>query len=447
METRTVCHRCRQKFTAATNAEVVNCPYCRADNRNRPVKKPSAASSQEQGKISPPTNGKSMKGKLKKLLPGNTRKLSVSSSPSPITNTGYSKRCALDNSGNAVPAKKRAVLCGVSYKKWKYKLKGTINDVLNMENLLTQKYGFEEKNMLVLTEEQLDPRLIPTKANIENCLKWLVNGCRSGDSLVFYYSGHGLRQPDFNQDERDGFDETICPVDFLKEGMILDNDIYATIVKPLPKGVTLHAIVDACHSGTILDLEHVYDRQKGEWIDNSPPSGARKETSGGLAYSISACEDDQVAADTSALNSKSMNGAMTYSLTEVVRARGQRNITYGELLDEMEELIEQANQQRCLGGSRILTRLFGPNLTQKPMLSASESHIWFSITQIQAPSCIGKYGKKCGMPKLPAKVLGVDQRRDIYLPVLPSGEYKSRSTIAEACLCMGCMGVVVDGND
>ncbi|KAK8527796.1 hypothetical protein V6N13_085603 [Hibiscus sabdariffa] len=372
METRTVCHRCRQKFTAATNAEVVNCPYCRTYNRNRPVRKPSAASSQEHGKISPPTIGKSMKGKLKKLLPGNTQKPSVSSPPSSITKTGYSKRCALDNSGDAVPAKKRAVLCGVSYKKWKYKLKGTINDVLNMENLLTQKYGFEEKNMLVLTEEQFDTRLIPTKANIENCLKWLVKGCRSGDSLVFYYSGHGLRQPDFNQDERDGFDETICPVDFLKEGMILDNDIYATIVKPLPKGVTLHAIVDACHSGTILDLEHVYDRQKGEWIDNSPPSGARKETSGGLAYSISACEDDQVAADTSALNSRSMNGAMTYSLTEIVRGRGQRNITYGELLDEMEERIEQANQQGCLGGSRILTRLFGPNLTQKPMLSASE---------------------------------------------------------------------------
>lgn len=77
---------------------------------------------------------------------------------------------------------------------------------------------------------------------------------------MFYYSGHGLRQPDFDSDERDGFDETICPVDFMKEGMILDNYINATIVQPLPEGVTLHAIVDACHSGTILDLVHVYNR-------------------------------------------------------------------------------------------------------------------------------------------------------------------------------------------
>lgn len=89
-----------------------------------------------------------------------------------------------------------------------------------------------------------------------------MKDCRSGDSLVFYYSGHGLRQPDFEGDEIDGFDETICPVDFLKEGMIVDNDIYATIVQPLTEGVRLHAIVDACHSGTILDLEHVYERDK-----------------------------------------------------------------------------------------------------------------------------------------------------------------------------------------
>ena len=83
-----------------------------------------------------------------------------------------------------------------------------------------------------------------------------------GDSLVFYFSGHGLRQPDFNNDELDGFDETICPVDFELEGMIFDNDINITIVRPLKQGVTLHAIVDACHSGTVLDLQYVYDQKR-----------------------------------------------------------------------------------------------------------------------------------------------------------------------------------------
>lgn len=103
---------------------------------------------------------------------------------------------------------------------------------------------------------------MPTKKNIQNGLKWLVEGCTGGDNLVFYFSGHGLRQPDFDMDELDGYDETICPVDFMEEGMITDNEINATIVSPLKNGVTLHAIVDACHSGTILDLAYVYDRDR-----------------------------------------------------------------------------------------------------------------------------------------------------------------------------------------
>lgn len=108
-------------------------------------------------------------------------------------------------------------------------------------------------------EYEKDKRYTPTKENIENSLKWLVEDCEDGDSLVFYFSGHGLRQPDFQDDETDGFDETICPLDFIEKGMIIDNDINNIIVKPLKKGVTLHAIVDACHSGTILDLINVYD--------------------------------------------------------------------------------------------------------------------------------------------------------------------------------------------
>lgn len=104
--------------------------------------------------------------------------------------------------------------------------------------------------------------MVPTKKNILESLKWLVEGCQAGDSLVFYFSGHGVQQPDSNDDEMDGMDECICPVDFIQEGIILDNDINNTLVRPLKQGVTLHAIVDACHSGTILDLTHVYDPEK-----------------------------------------------------------------------------------------------------------------------------------------------------------------------------------------
>lgn len=48
------------------------------------------------------------------------------------------------------PKGKRALLCGVSYKNSKYKLKGTSQDVINMQHLLAQKFGFPDDAFLIL---------------------------------------------------------------------------------------------------------------------------------------------------------------------------------------------------------------------------------------------------------------------------------------------------------
>lgn len=88
-------------------------------------------------------------------------------------------------------------------------------------------------------------------------MRWLVEDCRPGDSLVFHYSGHGSQEEDIDGDEIDGYDETICPLDYKTNGMIIDDEINYTIVRPLPRGVKLHAIIDACHSGTVLDLPYL----------------------------------------------------------------------------------------------------------------------------------------------------------------------------------------------
>jgi hypothetical protein len=51
-------------------------------------------------------------------------------------------------------------------------------------------------------------------------------------------------------------DETILPTDFKKAGVIVDDDLNAMMVRPLMPGVTLHALIDACHSGTAMDLPY-----------------------------------------------------------------------------------------------------------------------------------------------------------------------------------------------
>ncbi|KAL5857331.1 hypothetical protein ACOSQ3_004789 [Xanthoceras sorbifolium] len=345
------CIHCRQRLSPQAREAKIKCPGCALDIE---ISKPeNERSSRENSNTCP----KNIISKFWKPTDPNP-KTPLNIVPSPFQ-LPHSSR-----------PNKRAVLCGVTYNKRKYRLKGTINDVKNIRDMLIKKFGFLQNGIIVLTEEETQEH-IPTKKNIEKALRWLVENCKKGDSLVFYFSGHGLRQPDFNGDETDGFDETICPLDFIKEGMIVDNDINSIIVQPLVKGVTLHAIVDACHSGTILDLKYKYNRDKKEWKDNSPPSsGVNKATSGGLAICISACADDQVASDTTAFTGNTMNGAMTYILTKSVRKHP--GLTYGDLIDLIHEAFEEVNQNECLVNTHFLRKFYKESLSQKPQLTSSE---------------------------------------------------------------------------
>ncbi|KAL4580920.1 hypothetical protein LXL04_017126 [Taraxacum kok-saghyz] len=276
------------------------------------------------------------------------------------------EKLTLETIRNWQPTKgKRALLCGVTYNKQKYKLKGTYYDVNRMRDLLISQFKFPSSSIHILAEMDSHPR--PTRRNIQEALKWLVKDNQHGDSLVFYFSGHGLRQPDFFDDELDGFDETICPLDFRTAGMIIDNEINDTIVRPLKNGVKLHAIIDACHSGTILDLPHVYSTKERCWLDNHPPSGVNKGTSGGHAISISACEDNQLAADTSAFSEtgKQMEGAMTYTFRKALSDNSK--VTYASLLASMHNDILAA-KRKCFS----LRGLFHRERLQVPLLSSSK---------------------------------------------------------------------------
>lgn len=46
---------------------------------------------------------------------------------------------------------KRALICGVSYKRQKYKLKGTLTDVYNITQLLMNRYHYPERAIRILT--------------------------------------------------------------------------------------------------------------------------------------------------------------------------------------------------------------------------------------------------------------------------------------------------------
>jgi len=242
-----------------------------------------------------------------------------------------------------VSRSKRAVLCGIAYKGTPYELKGCIHDVNCMKYLLTTRFNFPEDSIIILTEDETDSKRIPTKRNIQRWMCWLVQDCQPGDSLVFHYSGHGSQQRDYTGHEIDGYDETLLPLDFQKAGMIVDNEMNDTLVKPLPPGARLHAIIDACHSGTVLDLPYVcvFNPSKGKcaWEDHTPQNGMWKGTMGGEAISFSGCDDDQTSSDTKALSKITSTGAMTFSFIKAIE-KGEGK-TYGSLLRSMSDAVRK----------------------------------------------------------------------------------------------------------
>ncbi|KAG8063179.1 hypothetical protein GUJ93_ZPchr0003g18358 [Zizania palustris] len=297
------------------------------------------------------------------------------SSPPPVR-----RELTLPTGYPVVRGRKRALLVGVSYKGTSYELKGTVNDVNCMRRLLCDKFGFPDDCILVLTEEMGDDtRRVPTRENLLLAMRWLVDGCDAGDSLVFHFSGHGVQKLDVNGEEVDGYDEALCPLDFEQSGKILDDEINEAIVRPLGPGVKLHAIIDTCHSGTILDLSYLCRLSRTgywQWEHHSPRQDLEKGTSGGLAISISGCSDNQTSADSSGFPDEAAGvGAMTYSFIKAVES--EPGTTYGRLLSAMRATIRDGQGsvgRRLLPGrlGEFVRRMVPSGSVQEPQLCSSE---------------------------------------------------------------------------
>ncbi|GAB1309846.1 Ca(2+)-dependent cysteine protease [Madurella fahalii] len=154
--------------------------------------------------------------------------------------------------------KRRALLIGINYFGQNGELRGCINDTKNVSAFLMENYGYKREDMVILTDDQQDPIMQPTKQNIIRAMQWLVAGAQPNDALFLHFSGHGGQTADTSGDEEDGYDEVIYPVDYKTAGHIVDDEIHHHVVKPLQAGVRLTAIFDSCHSGSVLDLPYIY---------------------------------------------------------------------------------------------------------------------------------------------------------------------------------------------
>lgn len=246
---------------------------------------------------------------------------------------------------------KRALLIGINYTGTSEELKGCVNDINNIRNFLINSCGYTANNITMLLNENASTK------NIQSAILSLPSGCKAGDTLFFYYSGHGATFAANKTPNKDDIDSALIPNDYKSNGFILDDWLYTHLASAIPKGVSLWAFTDCCHSGTMFDLKYNWKfdpkfsgaqaqinprlpYKSNEWSNNFNLSITResKDTSGDV-YLFSGCQDEQTAAD-AFLNNQSQ-GAFTFCFLQFIRNNQTtfRTKTLGDMLKEIGSLL------------------------------------------------------------------------------------------------------------
>ncbi|KAE8715214.1 Metacaspase-5 [Hibiscus syriacus] len=152
-------------------------------------------------------------------------------------------------------ATKRAVLVGCNYPYTKFRLHGCANDVKSIKDIIKKKFGFDERNITVLTDDKdsegWSSSCLPTGANIKAALNAMVKKAKPEDVLFFYFSGHGTTIPVLEPHKPFRQDEAIVPCDF---NLITDVD-FRRLVNRLPAEASFTVLSDSCHSGGLIEKE------------------------------------------------------------------------------------------------------------------------------------------------------------------------------------------------
>jgi hypothetical protein len=268
---------------------------------------------------------------------------------------------------------KRAFLCGINYIGTDSALNGCINDITNVNNFLVKNCGYDAKNIKIMTD---DPKSVtkPTRANMEAGISWLANNSVAGDTLFFYYSGHGSDIKDTSGDESDGRDNVLVPLDYTTKGIISDDWLFLNLASRLPVGVTLWSFTDCCHSGTMLDLQYnfkcnsVYTPgtvksnikyNSAEWTNQFGMSSERSKLTSADVFLFSGCLDPQTSADATIRNQA--QGAFTACFIEFIQSNSTRlpdgSIRFNSGSRKLSDMLKEINCRLVINGFQQRSQL------------------------------------------------------------------------------------------
>ncbi|MEF3048813.1 caspase family protein [Pseudotabrizicola sp. L79] len=233
----------------------------------------------------------------------------------------------------------RAVLVGVGdYLHLDADLQGPPADVVLMAETLMAR-GVPATAITALTSGAALPagvvQAAPVRADILAALKAVSAASQPGDTVVFYFSGHGSQAPDANGDEGGGYDEILLPADAdawkgqvgAVQNALIDDELAAWAQPMLARGVKVVGIIDACHSAT--GFRAVGGAGVARWVPptalglpeediSDAPAGMAEPMEGEFVFLYSS-QSDQRSFEYPSADGAVWHGEFTLRLTEVLR--------------------------------------------------------------------------------------------------------------------------------
>ena len=120
-------------------------------------------------------------------------------------------------------------------------LRGAVNDVHLMRDILLSVYKFKPEEIVMLTDGAANRDAILNAID-----RHLIDGAQRDDVCLFYFSGHGSQVKNSRSEELDRMDESIVPAD-TREGIadIRDKELRRLFRPLLDRGARLTTILDS----------------------------------------------------------------------------------------------------------------------------------------------------------------------------------------------------------
>ncbi len=268
-------------------------------------------------------------------------------------------------------------------------LRGCVNDVAAMADLLQRTFAVPAANIRQLTNEAATHQAIKLAFRhflIEKAKAWAQAGRTDPPpAFLFHYSGHGSQARDETGTEPDGMDETLVAHDSRLPGIydIKDWELGQLIAELNEYSANVTIILDCCHSGSgtrdlvVLADESIAKARRCPPDTRPQPPESQRPTTLAMTRAINTsnwelgdkhvllagCRDKELANEYALVdgNQRRWHGAMTYFLQrELTQLPPNSSLTYRELHERIRHQVNSAypNQMPQCEGDRD-RELFG----------------------------------------------------------------------------------------